>query len=104
MHISDYLREFMSFQQNFKNKTLRPIDSSASGDILIITKFDMCFKMTKNTFFTVVFQSTLKNPFFIILKHTSDFMMIKMSPEVEESVGRSVLFLKICQKLMNSRQ
>ena len=86
-HIFAYLREFRSFQRNFRNKTLQPIGSSTSGDILIITKFDVCFKMTKNTFFKVVFQSTLKNVFFVILKHKSNFVMIKMSPEVEEPIG-----------------
>ena len=33
--------------QNFQNKTLRPIDSSTFGDILIIVKSDLCFKMKK---------------------------------------------------------
>jgi len=92
------------FLIKFKNKTLRPIDSSTSGDILIIIKSDVCFKMAKNTFFNVLSTASLKNVFFVILKHTSDFMMIKMSREVEESIGRSVLFLKFCQKLMNSRK
>ena len=41
----------MSFSQNFKNKTFQPIGSSPSGDILIITKFDLCFKMTKKRVF-----------------------------------------------------
>ena len=86
----------MRFQQTFKNKTLRRIDSSTSGDILIIIKSDVCFKMTKNTFFNVAVESKLKNVFFVILKHTSDFMMIKVSPEVEESIRRNVLFLKVC--------
>ena len=36
-----YLRGFMNLEQNFKNKTLQPIGSSFSSDILIITKFDM---------------------------------------------------------------
>ena len=60
-------------------------------------KSDECFKMTKNTFFHVAVESRLKNVFFVILKHTSNFVMIKISPEVEEPTGRSVLFLKFCQ-------
>ena len=42
----------MSFCQNLKNKTLRPIDSSNSRDILIIIKSDVYFKMTKKTRFS----------------------------------------------------
>ena len=103
-HIFAYLREFMSFWQNFKNKTIRPIDSSTSRDILIIIKSDVCIKMRTNTFFNVVVESTLKNIFFVILKHTSDIMIFKMSPEIEESIGGSILFLKFYQKVMNSRK
>ena len=51
--------------------------------------------MTENKFFNVAVESKLKNVFFVILNRTSDFMMIKVSPEIEESVRRSVLFLKI---------
>ena len=54
-----------------------------------------------------VFQRALKNywenVFFVILKHTSNFVMIKISPEVEEPIGRNVLFLKFCLKFLNSR-
>ena len=102
MHNTLTLIESCLAFMNFKNKTFRPIHSSTSGDISIIIKSDVCFKMTKNTFFNELSTATLKNVFFVILKHISDFMMIKMSPEVEESIGRSVLFLKFCQKLMNS--
>ena len=55
-------------------------------------------KMTKNTFFNEAVESTLKMCFFSILKHISDFMMIKMSPEVEESIGRNVLFWNLVKK------
>ena len=88
-------------EKKIQNKTLRLIDSSTSGDILIIIKSDVYFKITKKTFLNVLSTDTLKNVFFVILKHTSDFMMIKMSREVEESIGRRVLFLKFCQKRMN---
>ena len=64
--------------------------------------FDVCFKMTKITFFKVAVERTLKNVFFVILKHTSNIMTMKMSPKVEEPIGRSFSFLKVCQKLVNS--
>ena len=82
----------MRFSQNFKNKILRPIGSSTSDDILIMIKFDVRFKMTKNTIFNVVAETTSKNVFFVILKHTSNFIMIKISTEVEEPIGGMFYF------------
>ena len=49
-------------------------------------------------FFNILSTVTLKNVFFVIFRHTSSFMMIKISREVEESIGRKVLFLKILPK------
>ena len=62
-HILAYFREFTSFWQTFKNKKLRPTGSSTFGDILIVIMFDVCFKMTKKTFFKVAVERTLKNSF-----------------------------------------
>ena len=49
-HIFASLCEFISFSQKTK-KTLPPIDSSTFGDILIITKTDVYFTMTKKHVF-----------------------------------------------------
>ena len=70
----------------------------------MIQKIEVALKIAKNTFFNEAVKSMLKNLFFCHLKHTSDFMMIKMSPEVEEPIFRCDLFVKIFQKLMNSRK
>ena len=94
-HIFAYLRKFMSFWYNFKNETLRPIDSSTSRNILIIIKSDVCFKIIKNTFFNVAVESTdLK--FFHFKAHIGLYDD-QMSP-VEEVIGWSILFWKFCQK------
>ena len=46
-------------------------------------------------FFNVAVESTLKNVFFVILKHTPGFTIIKMSSEVEELIGQSVSIFKV---------
>ena len=46
----------------------------------------------------MVVENTLKNVFFLIFKNTSNFIKIKMSEEVEEPIGRSVLLFLSAQK------
>ena len=61
-------------------------------------------KWRKTHFSTSSQQPPWKTCFLVILKHTSNIMTIKMSPNVEKPIGRSFLFLKFCQKLVNSRK
>ena len=106
-----YFREFTSFWQTFNNKKLRPIGSSNFGDILTVIMFDVCFKMTKNTFWKVAFERTLKNVFFCHfkahIKHYDDQNVTKswginwLNFFIFESLSKTCIFAEISKNVRN---